>query len=145
MLRPVVVLALMGAVVLASCGPAPPPPVEAIGSGVENVSRFVLKGVNGTRDGERLDVRAVYADGGRNLDVRLHVSVTPPAKLVSGTWSGLGGGGEVRERSLTFLGGQSSAPSVGGRFDLLGPDQRPLYRITIPLQELTQPFRVQPR
>jgi hypothetical protein len=62
--------------------------------------------------------------------------VTPPAKLETGSWSGLGGQGTVRQRSVTFLGGQSGPPSIGGRFDLLGPDGQPMYRIDIPTQPL---------
>jgi hypothetical protein len=46
----------------------------------------------------------------------------------------------VRQRSVTFLGGQSGSPSIGGRFDLIGTDNRPQYRVTIPLQELRQPL-----
>jgi hypothetical protein len=46
----------------------------------------------------------------------------------------------VRERSSTFLGGQSEPPSIGGRFDLIGSGGRPLYRIAIPLQPLNNPL-----
>ena len=93
-----------------------------------------------TRDGERLEVHALYGDGSRSLIVRLHFNVTPPAQLATGTWAGPDVKGEVRQRSITFLGGQSGAPSIGGRFDLIGPDDRPLYRVTIPLQELKHPL-----
>jgi hypothetical protein len=114
-----------------------PKPVESLG-GTGNVSAFELTSLKGTRDGERLEVHALYGNGPQSLTVRLQFNVTPPAKLTAGTWTGLDGNGDVRERSVTFLGGQSSGPSIGGRFDLVGPDSRPLYRITIPLQELKQ-------
>jgi hypothetical protein len=66
----------------------------------------------------------------------LHFTVSPPTHLASGTWSGLGGEGSVRERSVTFLGGQSGPPSLGGQFDLIGSDNTLQYRVAIPLQPL---------
>ena len=122
---------------IAACGGTPPKPVEDLGAG-QDVSRFTLTSLKGTRDGDRLDVRAIYSDGPRQLTVDLHFRVTPPTRLESGAWSGLDAGGEVHERTSTFLGGQSAAPSIGGRFDLLGPGGKPLYRVTIPLQPLNQ-------
>jgi hypothetical protein len=128
-------LAVGGLVILTGCGSQPSDPVENLG-GPHAVSNFVLRSLRGTRDGERLNVRTLYSDGSQHLSVRLQFKVTPPARLESGAWTGLGGEGNVRERSVTFLGGQSGPPSIGGRFDLIGLDNRPLYRITIPLQEL---------
>ena len=128
---------LAALVILVGCRSEPVKPVESLG-GTHDISAFELTSLKGTRDGERLEVHASYGDGPQNLAVRLHFNVTPPARLTSGTWTGLGGNGDVVQRSVTFLGGQSSAPSIGGRFDLIGPDNRPLYRITVPLQELKQ-------
>ena len=125
--------------ICSGCGRQPGPPVESL-SGSEEVSGIVLQSLRGTRDGERLDVQAVYGDQERRLSIELHINVTPPSRLETGAWTGLAGAGQVRQRSLTFLGGQSGPPSLGGRFDLLGPDERPLYRVTIPLQELRQPL-----
>jgi hypothetical protein len=121
--------------IFAGCGSRPSDPVEDLEGG-HAVSTFALRSLQGTRDGERLEVRAVYDDGSRSLTVSLRFNVTPPARLESGTWTGLGSEGHVRERAVTFLGGQSGPPSIGGRFDLVGPENRPLYRITIPVQEL---------
>jgi hypothetical protein len=111
----------------------PPAPVEDP-NGSRDVSRFSLTDIRGTRDGERLIVRAIYGDGTRELALDLHFKVGVPTKLQAGTWSGLGANGIVRERSVTFLGGQSGPPSIGGRFDLLGPGGRLEYRINIPVQ-----------
>jgi hypothetical protein len=124
-------------IILIGCGSGPSKPVETLG-GTYDVSAFMLRSLKGTRDGERLEVHALYGGGSQSLIVRLHFNVTPPTRLASGTWTGLAGHGEVRQRSVTFLGGQSGSPSIGGRFDLVGPDNRPLYRISIPLQELKQ-------
>jgi hypothetical protein len=124
-------------IILAACGSGPSKPVESL-AGSYDVSAFVLRALKGTRDGDRLEVHALYGDGSQSLTVRLQFNVTPPTRLASGTWTGLAGDGEVRQRSVTFLGGQSGSPSIGGRFDLMGPDNRPMYRVSIPVQELKQ-------
>lgn len=127
-----ILIALMS---LAGCAGRDMKPVEDL-TGGRDLSRFALTSIKGLRDGDRLDVRAVFADGTAQLRVDLHFAIGSPTRLASGTWSGLGGEGRVQERSLTFLGGQSGPPSIGGRFDLIGPGNSPLYRVTIPVQEL---------
>ena len=122
---------------LLSCSRPPEKPVEDLRGG-QNVSQFTLASLKGTRNGDRLDVRADYRDGSRSITVFLHFRVTPPTKLESGAWSGLLSKGGVHERSSTFLGGQNGPPSIGGRFDLLAPDGQPLYRISIPVQPLNE-------
>jgi hypothetical protein len=129
--------AIASLVVLATCGERSIKPVEDLRGG-EDLSQLALTSLKGTRDGDRLDVRAVYGDGSRQLRLDLRFRVTPPTKLESGTWTGLASGGEVQERSVTFLGGQSGPPSIGGRFDLVGRDSQALYRVTIPLQPLKE-------
>ena len=79
----------------------------------------------------------MYSDGVRSLTLDLVFKIDPQPKLQSGSWNGLDGGGSVKERSATFLGGQSGPPSLGGRFDLLSRDGKPLYRVMIPLQPLS--------
>jgi hypothetical protein len=130
--------AVLGLLILTGCASRPTKPVENLG-GANDVSSLALKSLEGIRDGERLEAHALYGDDSRTLKVDMLFNVTPPARLVSGTWSGLAGEGTVRERSVTFLGGQSGPPSLGGRFDLIGPDNRPQYRVTVPLQELKHP------
>ena len=89
-------------------------------------------------------MQVVYGDGSRQLRADLRFKVTPPTRLESGTWMGLAGQGSVEQRAVIFLGGQSGPPSVGGRFDLIGPDQRALYRVNIPLQPLKDPLMKDP-
>lgn len=139
MLRTVVALAIC-LVGISGCNSRHVPPVQSL-AGSGDVSSFVLRSLKGTRDGERLEVQALYGDLSQTLLVDLQFNVTPPARLVSGSWTGLDSHGAVRERSLTFLGGQAGPPGFGGTFDLLGPDERALYRIAIPMQELKIPFR----
>ena len=127
---------VLSALLLTGCRGRDAQPVQKLGGG-QDVSRFTLTSVRGTRDGDRLDVRAVFGDGGSaSIGVDMHFIVGVPTHLESGTWSGLDGAGGIREQSVTFLGGQSGPPSIGGRFVLIGPDSSARYRVTIPLQEL---------
>jgi len=128
---------LVGLLLLASCNRPAARPVEDLGGG-QDVTRFALTSLKGTRNGDLLEVRAVYGDGARVINVYLRFRVTPPTQLASGAWSGLLLKGGVHERASTFLGGQSGPPSIGGSFDLLGPDGKPRYRVTIPLQPLNE-------
>ncbi|HYO84313.1 MAG TPA: hypothetical protein VES20_23105 [Bryobacteraceae bacterium] len=127
--------AAVSALLFTACGSQQMKPVEDL-SGTRNAAGFALTSLKGTRDGERLAVQAVYGDGSRGLRVHLRFKLTPQPKLELGTWAGLAGEGRVQERSVTFLGGQSGPPSIGGRFDLIGSGDTAMYRVTIPLQPL---------
>lgn len=121
---------------LAACRTKEFKPVEDLAGG-RDVSSFALTSLKGTRDGDRLNVRAVFGGGmGERIQIDLRFTIGIPTSLKSGTWTGHGSSGAVKERSVTFLGGQSGPPSIGGRFDLVAPDGSPQYRVTIPLQEL---------
>ena len=135
MFRKPAAFATLGVVFLIACGSQQMKPVEDL-SGTRDAAGFTLTSLKGTRDGDRVAVQAVYGDGSRSLTVHLRLKLTPQAKLERGTWAGLAGEGSVQERSVTFLGGQSGPPSIGGRFDLIGSGDRPLYRVSIPLQPL---------
>ena len=119
---------------LAGCG-GKRQPVERV-SGDLDVSGMALREFTGVSDGDRLRARARFAGDNKELSLELKFRVGVPTRLESGTWSGLGEAGVVQERSSTFLGGQSGPPSLGGRFDLVGPGNVVLYRVTIPVREL---------
>ena len=126
-------------VLLASCTKPPNPPVEDL-SGRENVSSFTLGQVRGTRNGDRLDAEAEFADGSSRLRMEMGFIIGVPTKLKSGRWQWTRDGrltsGTVTQRSVMFLGGQDGPPSIGGKFDLLDPTGVAKYRITIPTTEL---------
>ena len=67
------------------------------------------------------------------------VYLRPPAEFQSGTYQATVGGkttsGNVECPSLTFQGGQTALPAVGGVFILKDGD-RPLYRVRIPATTL---------
>lgn len=104
--------------------------------GAADVSRFALTGMEGVRDGDRFAVQVRLDDPPRSVRLDLRFRVGVPTRLESGTWSGLESNGSVRERSSTFLGGQSGPPSVGGSFELLAPGGKALYRVNIPVREV---------
>jgi hypothetical protein len=135
MFRKPAAFATLGAVLLIACGPQQMKPVEDL-SGTRDAAEFALTSLKGTRDGDSVAVQAVYGDGSRSLTVHLRLKLIPQAKLERGTWAGLAGEGSVQERSVTFLGGQSGPPSIGGRFDLIGSGDKAMYRVTILLQPL---------
>jgi hypothetical protein len=126
-------------ILLSSCAGSPKPPFEDL-YGRENLASYTLMQVRGTRDGDRLDVEAIFGDGSSTLAVRLHFAIGSPTKLESGRWEWARNDtlvrGSIAERSLMFLGGQDGPPSVGGRFDLLDPSGTAHYRVIIPTTEL---------
>jgi hypothetical protein len=120
---------------LAACGATKQPDVEDL-SGRENLSFFKLGSLRGTRDGDRLAAKALFTDSSSMLTLDLQFAIGSPTKLESGAWhwtrNNTQTGGAVAARSINFLGGQDGPPSIGGRFDLLGPDGAAQYRVNIP-------------
>lgn len=124
---------------LASCSGPKHPALEDL-SGREDLSFFKLGSISGTRDGDRLDARAILTDSSSILTIELRFAIGSPATLERGAWSwsrnNAQSNGTVAARSVDFLGGQDGPPSVGGRFDLIGADGAAHYRVTIPVTEL---------
>jgi len=79
----------------------------------------------------------MLSDSSSVLSVDMRFVVGSPTKLESGKWHWTGTSrmsiGDVSARSVTFLGGQDGPPSIGGSFDLLGPEGTPRYRLNIPV------------
>src|SRR5437764_1032757 len=107
------------------CGGPQHPALEDL-SGRDDLSFFKLGAISGTRDGDRLDARAILTDSSSILTMDLRFAVGSPTTLVRGAWRWTRinprTSGGVAARSVTFLGGQDGPPSIGGRFDLLGSD-----------------------
>jgi hypothetical protein len=125
-------------VVVAACNKPPRQPVEDL-TGRENLAAYVPRQVRGTRDGDRLDVEAIFGDGSSTLTVKMRFDVGSPTRLNSGRWQWMrdrATGGAVAARSVMFLGGQDGPPSIGGSYDLLDSAGVAQYRITIPTTEL---------
>ena len=133
-------LALCGVLLLlAACGGEKRPGIVDL-SGRENLSLYTLGSLRGVRDGDRLEARAMFSDSSSSLVMEMKFAIGSPTTLESGSWrwarnNGLMSGA-VSARSVTFLGGQSGPPSIGGTFELLGSDGVARYRVTIPVAEL---------
>jgi hypothetical protein len=124
---------------LAACG-GPPHPAIADLTGRENLSFFNLASIRGARDGDSLQAQAMFTDSSSILTIEMRFRIGSPTTLSAGTWQWTRNNrrteGTLAARSVTFLGGQSGPPSIGGTFDLTGPDGSARYRVTIPVTEL---------
>jgi hypothetical protein len=128
---------------ISGCAHANRAPLEDL-SRHRDLSAFKIQSVRGVRDGDRLAAQVLISDSSSILTLDLHFAVGSPTTLESGKWqwSQPGGlrAGTVAARSVTFLGGQDGPPSIGGVFDLTGPDGS-TYRVTLPLTVLPRKIR----
>src|SRR3954463_2126449 len=92
-----------------------------------------LASMSGTRDGESITAAPLFTDGAESVRVDLHLSLGPPITFVSGSYRAEVGGrtneGPVICDSLSFQGGQTALPSVGGVFRLQDSNGLTLYRV----------------
>jgi hypothetical protein len=113
-------------------------------SGREDLSRFTIQSVHGVRNGDRLAAQVLISDSSAILTLDLHFAIGSPTTLESGNWRWSrpdgASNGTVSARSVTFLGGQDDGPSIGGTFELAG-EERPAYRVTLPLTVLPRQIR----
>ncbi len=97
----------------------------------------------GRRDGDRLPVRLVFEAPSSSLRLDLLFRIGVPTRLESGQyrWEGQDEvrGGRVRASSVTFLGGQSDNPNLGGVFQLLSASGEPIYQVRLPTSEVKRP------
>ena len=104
---------------------------------------YVMTSLEGRRDGDRLPVRLVFEAPSSNLRMDLLFRIGVPTRLESGQyrWEGQDEvlGGPVRASSVTFLGGQSDNPNLGGVFQLLSASGEPIYKVTLPTSEVKRP------
>ncbi|MGE5646361.1 MAG: hypothetical protein ACM336_11275 [Acidobacteriota bacterium] len=127
------------ALLVPACGGGKPPAIEDLG-GREKLSLYTLSVLRGARDGDRLTAQAMFSDSSSMLTLDMRFKIGAPTALESGEWkwarNNTTSGGAVRARSVTFLGGQSGPPSIGGVFELLGAGGAALYRVNIPVTEI---------
>jgi hypothetical protein len=100
-----------------------------------------LDGFYGVRDGSLVKAEARFVDGNDMVTMNMTLFLRPPAEFQSGTYqaviAGMMKSGSVECPSLTFQGGQTALPTVGGVFILKDENNRPLYRVRIPATTLT--------
>ncbi|HEY1760551.1 MAG TPA: hypothetical protein VGG72_34570 [Bryobacteraceae bacterium] len=125
---------------LAACGAPKQPSVEDLNHH-EDLSGARMMTLRGARDGDRLDAEAMFSGRSLLLTVKMRFAIGAPTTLTSGTWvrtlaDGKTETGNISARSVSFTGGQSGPPSIGGSFDLLDAGGAPKYRVILPLLEL---------
>ena len=112
------------------------------------LSDYQMISLTGRRDGDRLPVQVVFESGSSQLRMDLQFRIGVPTRLESGGYSFAQTDrtlqGRVRERSVTFLGGQSDNPNLGGVFELLSREGVPLYKVTLPTSEVKRPDSTAP-
>ena len=109
---------------------------ERIDGGQSIALPLKLDGFYGVRDGASVNAEARFVDGADLVTMTIAIYLRPPAEYRSGTYQAMIGGtttsGGVECPSLTFLGGQTALPNVGGVFILKDEQNRPRYRVRIP-------------
>jgi hypothetical protein len=109
---------------------------------------YQMISLEGRRDGDRLPVRLVFEAPSSNLRLDLLFRIGVPTRLESGQyqWERQDEvlGGRVRASSVTFLGGQSDNPNLGGVFQLLSASGEPIYQVRLPTSEVKRPEIVTP-
>lgn len=104
------------------------------------VPGYRIVGFYGVRDGDKLSVTSRLESSTSSLELDLSFEVGVPTRLISGDFlwhqPGTTLQGRITARSVTFLGGQSDRPALGGVFELLSSNGLPAYRVSIPTQEI---------
>ena len=97
-------------------------------------------GLYGVRDGAMVKSEGRFSNGNDAVIMDVVVFLRPPAEFQSGTYRATIGGktssGNVDCPSLTFQGGQTALPMMGGIFILKDENNQPLYRVRIPATQL---------
>jgi len=95
-----------------------------------------FEGLRGSRDGANVKFEGRFVNAEDVATMNVVLFLRPPAEFRSGTYEASIGGkmssGVVECPSLTFQGGQTALPTVGGVFVLKDAQGRPLYRVRIP-------------
>ena len=104
---------------------------------------YLMTSLEGRRDGDRLPVRLVFEAPSSNLRLDLLFRIGVPTRLESGQYHWERQDevleGRVRASSVTFLGGQSDNPNLGGVFQLLSATGEPIYQVRLPTSEVKRP------
>ena len=109
---------------------------------------YQMISLTGRRDGDRLPVQLVFEGSSSSLRMDLLFRIGVPTRLESGQYHWERQDevlqGFVRASSVTFLGGQSDNPNLGGVFQLFSASGVPIYKVTLPTSEVKRPNRESP-
>lgn len=123
---------------LVACGGGDTARVDEILESGEHALPVELVSFEGTRDGDRTAVVAVFEGSAQTrVEMRFTLHYDPVPQLDGGTWNYAGPTGRaqgvVRAESVRFVGGQGEGASVGGEY-LLEEDGVSRFRVHLPLR-----------
>ena len=127
----------------AGCAPGSPSLERFEGSEWIEVGPVVVESMSGQRDGADVRATGVFSHGEDRMTLSLEFVLGPPARFVRGRHSSRIAGqfieSPVSSESVTFLGGQSDAPSIGGVFLFENPRDGSRYRLRFPPTLMNSP------
>ena len=127
----------------AGCAPGSPSLERFEGSEWIEVGPVVVRSMSGRRDGADIRATGVFSHGEDRMTLSLEFVLGPPARFVRGRHSSRIAGqfieSPVSSESVTFLGGQSDAPSIGGVFLFENPRDGSRYRLRFPPTQMNSP------
>lgn len=136
-------LAFLAACALAACAGPGQASVESLSGDNPTALAVGLTSLTGMRDGGKLKARVRFEGDAGWLEMDLEFQLGVPTVLSQGSWQaeleGRREQGGVTSRSVTFLGGQSDRPNLGGVFTLLAGDGSPRHRVRIPTSVVQRP------
>ena len=128
-----------------SCVPNSPSLERFEGSDWIKVGPVVVESMFGVRDGPDVRATGVFTQGQDRMTLSLEFILDNPTRFVRGRQnSGISGQlieSPVFAESVTFLGGQSDGPSIGGVFLFENPTDGSRYRLRFPPILLDSPQR----
>ena len=124
---------------LISCGGTQEPRIERSSDG-EILTSYQMVRLTGRRDGDILEATAVFVAPSESLKLEMAFKIGVPTELRSGRYSWIQETsiteGAITARSITFLGGQSDPPSLGGIFELISSGGSVTHRVFIPTSQI---------
>jgi hypothetical protein len=131
---------LFASLLFVSCAQTPQHPEVVVLASGDSLEGFRLSSLSGARDGDRLEATAVLTAPESSLTLEMSFKVGVPTRLESGgyRWIRLGGisSGSIAATSVTFLGGQSDPPNLGGVFQLFSDKNIPSHRVVLPVSSI---------
>ena len=98
----------------------------------------------GVRDGDILYARLILSSSSLRLHMKMRFRIGMPTRLEDGNYlleeEHEIAKGSITASSVTFLGGQSDRPHLGGVFRLLSSQGVPIYKVTVPTSEVARPL-----
>ena len=126
-----------------SCGSPQQARIERIQDG-KQLRSFRQISLVGVRDGDVLYARLIFNSLSSSLTMKMRFRIGMPTRLEDGDYllkkEDQTVKGPITASSVTFLGGQSDRPHLGGVFRLLSSQGIPIYKVIVPTSEVARPL-----